>query len=39
MKRQKTINNIKLNKPGTVYFISTFNKRITYNKITGHSDI
>lgn len=34
-----TINNIKLNKPGTVYFISTFNKRITYNKITGHSDI
>jgi hypothetical protein len=33
------INNMQLSKPGTVYFILTFSRKITYNKITGHTDI
>ena len=33
------IKSMKLDKPGTIYFILVFNKRIAYNKITGHSDI
>lgn len=34
-----SINNINLDKPGTIYFILTFSRKITYNKITGHTDI
>ena len=36
---QYTINSMKLSEAGSVYFILVFNKKITNNTITGHTDI
>lgn len=33
------ITNMALDRPGAVYMILTFSRKITYNKITGHTDI
>lgn len=33
------ITNMALDRPGAVYLILTFSRKITYNKITGHTDI
>lgn len=34
-----TIDGIRLSKPGSVYLVLTFNKKITYNEITGATQI
>lgn len=34
-----TLTNLYLDRPGTVYMILTFSRKITYNNITGHTDI
>lgn len=33
------VSNIVLDKPGAVYFVLSFSRKIMYNKITGHTDI
>lgn len=33
------VKNMRLDKTGAVYFVLTFSRKITYNKITGHTDI
>lgn len=33
------LSNLMLDKAGAVYFVLTFSRKITYNKITGHTDI
>ena len=34
-----TVPGLRLSRPGSVYFILTFNKKITFNEITGAAEI